>query len=70
MAILFSILEIVTGVVSMVTPTMAIPPVLGIGAIIDIAILAVGLGILLFLGTRKGTTEDQTEDIVPPPPFD
>ena len=69
-ALLLSVLEIVTGAVSMVIPALAIPPVLGVGTVIDIAILAVALGILLLLGLRKEVAMDQAERLEPPPPHD
>jgi len=66
-AILFSILEIVTGAVSMVIPALAIPPAIGAGSIIDITILALALGILLFLASKGEAVDDQNEHVPPPP---
>ena len=66
-AILFSVLEIVTGAVSMVIPALRIPPAIGAGSIIDIMILVLALGILLFLAS-KGEAVDDQDEYVPPPP--
>lgn len=69
-ALLLSVLEIVTGVLSIAIPALAIPPVLGGGTVIDIAILAVALAILLLIGLRKEATMDLSEHVEPPPPND
>ncbi|MFQ6128717.1 MAG: hypothetical protein ACE5QW_07440 [Thermoplasmata archaeon] len=66
-AILFSVLELMTGAISMVTPALAIPPAFGMGTFIDAVILAVGLAILLIVGFRKGAPDQAT---LPPPPED
>lgn len=63
-AVLFSVLELVTGAASMVTPALAIPPGLGMGTLIDVAVLAVGLAILLVMGFKKSFEE---ADLPPPP---
>ncbi|MFQ5910739.1 MAG: hypothetical protein ACE5IJ_08495, partial [Thermoplasmata archaeon] len=66
-AVLFSVLELVTGAISMVTPALAIPPAFGAGTFIDVVILAVGLGVLLFMGLRRESTPNQAGDPLPPP---
>jgi len=48
----FAVAEAVTGIVSALTGALAIPPVLGIGTIVDVAILAVGLAVAGVVAVR------------------
>jgi hypothetical protein len=70
MALLFSVLEIITGAASMVISVLAIPPVLGVGTVIDISVLALALAIMLFLGLTKEVTMDRAERLEPPSQYD
>lgn len=66
--ILFSTLELLTGLASMFIPALTIPPVLGLGTLVDVLILALGILVLLFVGLRKETELEQPEIVEPPPP--
>ncbi|HEV8594808.1 MAG TPA: CARDB domain-containing protein [Thermoplasmata archaeon] len=51
-AIAFAAAEAVTGLVSALTGALAIPPLLGLGTLVDVAILAAGLVITVLLNRR------------------
>ncbi|MFQ5910908.1 MAG: hypothetical protein ACE5IJ_09355 [Thermoplasmata archaeon] len=57
-AVPFSVLQLVTGAISMVTPALAM------GTPIDVVILSVGLPVLLIMGLKKSLQEAD----MPPPP--
>ena len=53
----FVLAEAGTGVVSLLTGLLSMPPLLGAGTAIDLAILTAGLAISLFKALRKGSRE-------------
>jgi hypothetical protein len=62
----FIIAEAITGIVSYFTGLLAIPPLFGIGMIVDLGILAVGIVIcgIIYL---KGVPSESYRDDIPPP---
>ncbi len=56
----FWLAEAITGIVSLVTGWLSIPPFLGIGTFLDLGILVVGLAVLAIHG--KGEEESKEED--------
>jgi len=56
----FWLAEAITGIVSLVTGWLSIPPFLGIGTFLDLGILVVGLAVLAIHG--KGEEESNEED--------
>ena len=49
----FALLEAATGVVSFLTGLLSIPPLLGIGTAVDVAILISGLAVVAFRGWSR-----------------
>jgi len=50
----FVVVEIVTGVVSHLTGFLSIPPLFGLGIMLDVAILTIGLVVLSIFHTTRG----------------
>ncbi len=49
----FALVEAMTGVISLITGMMSIPPPLGIGTLADTTILVAGVAFSIFRGTRN-----------------
>ncbi|MHA2281212.1 MAG: hypothetical protein ACXAC5_10200 [Promethearchaeota archaeon] len=63
----FVVAEAITGIISYFTGLLAIPPLLGIGMIVDLGILVIGLvigGVIYFKGVPSKSYDEQ----IPPPP--
>ncbi|MHA2065506.1 MAG: hypothetical protein ACXABY_14120, partial [Candidatus Thorarchaeota archaeon] len=54
----FMVAEALTGLISMYTGALSVPPVLGLGTVVDSCILAIGL-VVQFLSFRKAKTYEQ-----------
>jgi hypothetical protein len=63
----FVVAEVITGVASFFTGLLAVPPVLGLGLIVDLAILIAGIVscIVIYL---KGIPSKSYEEVTTPPP--
>ncbi len=53
----FILVEAVTGIISLITGMMSIPPPLGIGTLVDTTILVAGVAFSVFRGTRNAPRE-------------
>jgi hypothetical protein len=65
----FIIAELITGVVSLFTGLLIIPPILGVGMIVDLTILVVGMiAIMVILLKGENPTAYEIKDYPAPPP--
>jgi hypothetical protein len=62
----FVVAEAITGVISFFTGLLAVPPLLGIGMIVDLAIFGIGLAICVVIYLKGIPSESYIEE--PPPP--
>jgi hypothetical protein len=67
----FVIAEAATGVVSLVTGALSVPPVMGAGLVVDVAVLAIGLIVCMMIfkkGQPMPPEGAEQPDALPPPP--
>jgi hypothetical protein len=60
----FAITEASTGIISLVTGLLSVPPILGVGMIVDLAILMIGL-IVIFVIFKKGSAAMMQDETTP-----
>jgi hypothetical protein len=60
-ALPFSVAEAVTGIVSLLTGQLGIPPVMGLGTVVDVMIFGVGIGMLVVLAYTGRRDEDAAQ---------
>lgn len=63
----FACAEAITGIISFFTGLLAVPPILGLGMIVDLTILIIGLISIITIYKKGKTTTDSDEDAEPIP---
>jgi hypothetical protein len=65
----FIVAELITGIVSLFTGLLMVPPLLDVGMIVDLIIVIAGIiAIMVILAKGKNPTEYEIKDYPPPPP--
>jgi hypothetical protein len=65
-ALPFVVVEAVTGIVSMFTGLLGIPPVMGLGTVVDVLVLGVGIGLLVVLAYTGRRGVEVHRPAIPP----
>jgi len=67
----FVIAEIITGIISLITGLLSVPPILGVGLVVDLIILIIGIISCIVIsvkGTIPKSYEEGAQPMPPPPP--